>query len=220
MQVKSNISNIAIYGAGGFGKEVLTLINDLIKAGENWNFIGFFDDKDCSDRLGALYLGNFNVLNQWSEPLALVLAIGWSHIRKQAAVRIQNPLIEYPYLISPRCIIGDTARIRIGKGSLLMSGANLTTDIEVGEFVVVNINATIGHDAVLGNFSSLMPSVNISGSVVLGDEVFIGSGTTVLQNISIGSKSIIGAGAVVTKSIIAGSTSVGVPARIIKSNHG
>jgi sugar O-acyltransferase (sialic acid O-acetyltransferase NeuD family) len=218
--METQTKNIAIYGAGGFGKEVLTLIKDLITSGEKWKFIGFFDDKDCTDRLGVLYLGNFNVLNQWSEPLALVLAMGWSHIRKEVVSRIQNPLIEYPHLISPRCIIGDTARIQIGKGSLLMAGANLTTDIAVGEFVVVNINATVGHDAILGDFSSLMPSVNISGSVVIGEEVFIGSGTTVLQNISIGSKSIIGAGAVVTKSIIAGSTSVGVPARIIKSNHG
>jgi sugar O-acyltransferase (sialic acid O-acetyltransferase NeuD family) len=219
MEPKSKPMNIAIYGAGGFGKEVLTLLKDLISSGVTWNFIGYFDDRDCSGKLGSLYLGDYHSINNWKEPLALVFAMGWSHIRKKALAQIQNPMINYPYLISPKCIIGDHERIQIGQGSILMAGANLTTDIEVGEFVVININATIGHDSKLGNFTSIMPSVNISGGVLIEEEVFIGSGTTVLQSISIGSKSIIGAGAVLTKNLASGVTAVGVPARIIKHSN-
>ncbi len=36
--------NIAIYGAGGFGKEVACLIDRINDNGGKWNLIGFFDD--------------------------------------------------------------------------------------------------------------------------------------------------------------------------------
>ena len=37
--------NIAIYGAGGFGKEVACLVNRINAHGDGqWNLIGFFDD--------------------------------------------------------------------------------------------------------------------------------------------------------------------------------
>ena len=38
------MKKIAIYGAGGFGREVLTLINDINKINPQYQVIGFFDD--------------------------------------------------------------------------------------------------------------------------------------------------------------------------------
>ena len=38
------MKDIAIYGAGGFGKEVACLINRINDKKPTWNLIGFFDD--------------------------------------------------------------------------------------------------------------------------------------------------------------------------------
>ena len=39
------MKNIAIFGAGGFGKEVKTIIDKInIISPNTYNFIGFFDD--------------------------------------------------------------------------------------------------------------------------------------------------------------------------------
>ena len=38
------MKDIAIFGVGGFGREVLTLIQDINKVEPTWNVIGFFDD--------------------------------------------------------------------------------------------------------------------------------------------------------------------------------
>ena len=38
------MKKIAIYGAGGFGKEVACLINRINANGGDWQLIGFFDD--------------------------------------------------------------------------------------------------------------------------------------------------------------------------------
>ena len=39
-----NMKKIAIFGAGGFGREVKWLIDDINEIQPNWEFIGFFDD--------------------------------------------------------------------------------------------------------------------------------------------------------------------------------
>lgn len=38
------MKDIAIFGVGGFGREVLTLIEDVNRISPTWNVIGFFDD--------------------------------------------------------------------------------------------------------------------------------------------------------------------------------
>lgn len=37
----SKMKDIAIFGVGGFGREVLTLIQDINKVEPTWNVIGF-----------------------------------------------------------------------------------------------------------------------------------------------------------------------------------
>lgn len=39
-----DMKDIAIYGAGGFGREVLTLVEEVNRDRKEYNFIGFFDD--------------------------------------------------------------------------------------------------------------------------------------------------------------------------------
>ena len=38
------MKDIAIYGAGGFGREVASLIKRINRIENQWNFVGFFDD--------------------------------------------------------------------------------------------------------------------------------------------------------------------------------
>lgn len=94
----------------------------------------------------------------------------------------------------------------------------ITVNVNLGDFVIVNLNSTIGHDVRISNFCSLMPSVNISGNVHLGERVFIGTGATILQGVSIGDDVVIGAGALVLENVPSHSKVVGVPARSIEKS--
>ena len=38
------MKEIAIFGAGGFGREIACIINQINQANHCWKFIGFFDD--------------------------------------------------------------------------------------------------------------------------------------------------------------------------------
>lgn len=169
------------------------------------------------DRQGlafAGYLDDFKTVME-SADLAktddIVLAIADPKIRKQLIDTWAHKPMPFQSLISNDVYLHNT--VELGKGVIVCPGVKLTVDIQIDDFVIINLNSTIGHDVHIGRYSALMPAVNVSGNVTLGEGVFVGTGASILQGISIGDYAIIGAGAVVTESIQAGKTVMGVPAK-------
>lgn len=212
------MNDIAIFGTGGFGREVLALIQDINRVQPKWNIIGFFDDAYAPGAMcnGYACRGKLDDLNKWPSPLNIVVAVGNPGTKKAIVGRITNPLIDFPKVIHPSVWIGDEASVEIGRGSILCAGVMVTTNVRIGEFVTLNLQCTVGHDAKIGDYSAFMPSVNISGEVIIGEEVYVGTGAKIINQLEIGSKTIVGAGAVVAKSLPANCTAVGIPSKPIK----
>lgn len=212
------MKDIAIFGVGGFGREVLTLVHDINKVASTYNIIGFFDDGHERGEMvnGYPVLGKTEELNRWPTELCLAIAIGNPQVKHQVVSKITNPKVCYPTLIHPSVIIGEQSFVEIGKGCLVCAGCILTTNIQLGDFIILNLACTVGHDCVIGDYVSVMPSVNISGEVVMEEEVYVGTGAKIINQISVGRASKIGAGAVVIKSLPGNCTAVGVPARVIE----
>ena len=210
--------DIAIFGVGGFGREVLALIKDINKVELTWNVVGFFDDGYEKGELfnGYPNLGKMEDLNKWKTPLCLALAIGSPIIKKKILDRITNPLVDFPTLIHPSVWIGDKEFVQIGKGCILCAGVMVTTNVQIKDFVILNLQCTVGHDTVINDHASFMPSVNISGEVTIEEGVYVGTGAKIINQLEIGEYTIVGAGAVVAKSLPAHCTAVGVPATPIK----
>lgn len=212
-----NMKKIAIFGAGGFGREVKWLIDDINEIQPNWEFIGFFDD----DFTGvtkidpAFFLGGFAALEHWSEPLHIVFAIGNPLVKRKIIQKITNSNLKFPVLVHPSVQAGKTG-VSIGEGSILCAGTILTIDIQIGRHVILNLDCTVGHDTVIGDFASFMPAVNISGEVTAGECVYGGTGAKIINQVEIGEGTIIGAGAVVAKSLPPNCTAVGIPAKPVK----
>lgn len=212
------MKDIAIFGVGGFGREVLALIKDINKVKPTWNIVGFFDDgyeKGLTIN-GYPTLGTAEDLNKWDKEIAIAISIGNPVIKKKILDKIHNPQVSYPTLIHPTAWIGDDDFVEIGKGCIICAGNLITTNIKIQDFVILNLGCTVGHDTVIKDYSAFMPSVNISGEVTIGEGVYVGTGAKIINQLEIGDYAIIGAGAVVAKSIPPRCTAVGVPAKPIK----
>ena len=112
--------------------------------------------------------------------------------------------------------------VSFGKGCIICLSNVLTVNIQIGDFVIANLDCTVGHDAIIEDFVTLYPSVNVSGNVHIETCVEVGTGTNIIQGKKIGEHSILGAGSVVVKDIPANCTAVGAPAIPIKvhsTNH-
>lgn len=218
------MKEVFIYGAGGLGREVRTLIEHInAEEGTIWHISGFIDDNPelvGQEINGLEVLGGVDYLNQLSKSVAVAIAIGDGERRKRISKLLTNDKIQFPSFIHPGVIIGDKTSISIARGCIIGAGSILTTDIQLGAFSFINLNVTVGHDVVLEPFTSLMPGCNISGEVILKEGAFLGSGVTVINRCAIGAFAIIGAGAVVNQNIPERVTAVGVPAKIIKSRNG
>jgi sugar O-acyltransferase (sialic acid O-acetyltransferase NeuD family) len=206
-----------IVGAGGFGREVFSIIRAINGSRSMPQIAGFIDDNPCVadlknlKALGSQIVGSINDLARRTEPFDAVLAVGSAADREHIENILSHSPVTYPVLVHPQATIG--CDVHLSEGVVVAAGSRLSTNIQVGRHVQIDQNAAIGHDCELGDFSRLNPQACVSGAVVIGRRAMIGANAIVLQGLKVGDDARVGAGAVVTHSVDPDTTVMGVPAR-------
>ena len=214
---KNNTKRIAVYGAGGLGREVAGGINRINKAnGDQWEFVGFFDDNIPAGTQVSHFgkvIGGMDDLNKLDEPMALAIAVGQPRTRKLIRESITNPNITFPNLIAPSFRILDPQTFSIGEGNIIQDNCSVTCDVKIGSFNVFNGSNVMGHDVEIGNYNVMMPGVHLSGAVQVKDCNMLGVDSVVLQRVKIGNNITLGAGSVLMTKPKDNCTYIGVPAK-------
>lgn len=214
------MKDIAIYGAGGFGKEVASMILNKINTIEPiWNIVGFFDDGvEIGTQISHFgkCLGGYEVADSWQTPLSIVYAIGNSSIIKKLVSKINNANIDYPNLIHPNCDFADLDSLKMGRGNVIMKNVTFSCDVIIGDFNQFNSLTALAHDVKVGSYNIFMPLTRVSGETVIGDGNFFGINSIILQQIKIGSETRIGANSVLMTKTKDGSLYMGNPAMRVK----
>lgn len=209
---------LVIIGAGGFGREVMDVIDainlDRATTGSTcYEVVGFLDDGDPDPATlapyGVEHLGPVSRLETMPKEIGYVVGIGSPQVRHRLAEQYSDRFS--PALVHPAVTMGRA--VEIGVGCVVCAGVRLTNNISLGSHVHLNLNATVGHDARLGNYVTVSPLVAISGYVTLEDEVMIGTGATLNPGITVGTGTVIGSGAAALRDLPSGVTAVGVPAK-------
>jgi len=213
------MKDIAIFGAGGFGREVACLIRRINEDNEEpvWNLIGFFDDNpDLKGKQISHFgpcLGGVEELNVYPKELAIAVAIGSSVVVKKVVDGITNSNVTFPNLIDNSFYLVDPETFCIGKGNIIQGLGSASCDVSMGDFNVLNGSVVLGHDVEINSFNTFMPAVRVSGEVNIGQYNFFGVGAIVLQQINIGNNVRVGAGSVLMTKPKSGYLYLGVPAR-------
>ncbi len=212
------MKDIAVFGAGGFGREVACLIKRINEASENplWSFIGFYDDnaslKGSLNEYGKV-LGGIRDLNEYAGELSLAIGIGSPNAVRAIVGKISNPNVDFPNLIDPTVLIADKNNYSMGKGNIFTSRCTISIAVTIGDFNIFNNGTVLGHDDIIGSYNSFMPNVNISGGVTIGDCNFFGVKSTVLQYLKVGNNVKIGANSLMMRSTKDCTLYLGVPAK-------
>lgn len=216
------MKDIAIYGAGGFGKEVACLINLLnktSKSGPIWNLIGFFDDGKNIGTPVSHYgpiLGGMKEVNSWDKHICIAIAIGSPKTVEKIYYNITNKNVSYPNLIDPTFYMSDPDSFTIGKGNIIQGCCCVSCDVEIGDFNVLNGWIVFGHDVKINNYNTFMPGARISGDVKVGSRNLFGAQSIVIQQLKVGNDITLGAGSVMMTKPKDGNLYIGVPAKRFK----
>lgn len=212
------MKDIAVFGAGGFGREVANLIRRINVAQDEpeWSFIGFFDDneklKGTRNEYGEV-LGGTKELNEHVGQLSIAIGVGSPNAVKAIVGNITKADVDYPNLLDPTVQIADANNYELGKGNVFCSNCIISIAVKVGDFNSFNNNTILGHDDIVGSYNSFMPNVNICGGVKIGDSNFFGVKSTVLQYLKIGNDTKIGGMTLILRNTKDGLLYMGVPGK-------
>ena len=210
-----SVSRVAIFGAGGLGREVAEILQDMAAASQPVVPLGFVVDAayEAPATVHGLPVWRDVVSLLRQDPsVSIIIALGDPARRAEAARRVEalaGP--RFATLIHPRALVGRT--VTVGAGSIVLGLTSITADVTLGCHVLVNPGVTIAHDCRIGDFVSLGPSAALAGGVVVENGAELGVGARVMPRCRIGHLAFVGAGAVVIRDVAAGRTVVGVPAR-------
>jgi len=207
------MKNIVIVGSGGLATEIKYLIDAINRDRIQWNFLGFIDDwgKRKGDEIidGYKIFGTTEDLNNATEELYAVVAIGNPEHIKDAAERIHNPLIKFANLIHPTVELNSKD---IGHGNIISFGGFIACNVKLGNFNFFNTMCAVGHDTSIGSFNVFNPRTQISGNVSIGDVNFWGMNSSIMQGKKVGNNNKIGASSFVIRSVKDNASLFGIPA--------
>ena len=201
-----------IYGASGFGKEVLPLAKEQFGSKSK---IVFVDDGDIPNELLGCDILNFEQFVNLEGQKKVTIAIANSKIREKLTLKCLENGVEIFDVKASNVVVLEN--VKMGEGSILCPFVTLTSDITIGKSFQANIYSYVAHDCVIGDYVTFAPAVKCNGNVHIGDHAYIGTGAIIHQGkpnrpLKIGKGAVIAAGAVVTKSVPDGMTVFGNPA--------
>jgi sugar O-acyltransferase (sialic acid O-acetyltransferase NeuD family) len=211
----ADLRPLIIVGASGFGREVACLVKDINKIKPTWSLLGLVDDNLQGKTVeGFPILGPVASLSELYPKPLVAIAIADPSSRKRLVETITGYGLQFATLIHPSVSMSDY--VRIGEGSIICRNTLFTTNIEIGNHCIINVNCSCGHDTVVNEFSSIMSHTAVAGDVTIGAGCYFGLHCTVINKVKLGSWSTYGAGTVIVKDMPDYVTAVGVPARVIK----
>ena len=209
---------IAIYGAGGFAREVAWLVQSCHVGEDLYEVVCFIDDETTSHGklLNAIPVMGLETARARFPDGRVVGGVGNPTLRQKLMDKAAAAGFGFETIIHPR--VERSEWIEIGEGTVICAGNILTTNIRLGRHVQINLDCTVGHDSVMGDYTTLAPGVHVSGWVHMGERVYVGTGAVLINGtaenpLRIEDDVIIGAGACVINSVAQGATVVGVPAK-------
>ena len=212
------MNTYAIVGVGGFGREVMPLVQAMFQDPE---FAGnsqavFVDTNPPSKEINGVAILTPAEFLCLKGNLYFNIAIACSKTRERAAAELLAAGAT-PFSVIARNSM-NLGFNEIGPGAILCPFTTITTNCKIGAFFHGNIYSYVAHDCVIGDFVTFAPNVHCNGAVVIEDHAYIGTGAVIKQGtpdrpILIGRGSVVGMGAVVTKSVAPYTTVVGNPAK-------
>lgn len=208
---------LAIYGAGGLGKEIFDTV--ISSTSNQFDEIVFIDDNEkMHDYYGKNVYSFLRFQDCFkAEECQLIIGVGEPSTRAFLFEKVLRCGYSFASIIHSSVIISPTSKI--GNGTYIGPLSFISSDTSVGHNVIIQPHAMIGHDVSIGDSSVISTNVVLAGNCMVGARTFVALNVSVEQKIKIGDDSIIGMASCVNKDIPSEVIAMGYPARVLKKNE-
>jgi sugar O-acyltransferase (sialic acid O-acetyltransferase NeuD family) len=209
---------LVIYGAGGFGREVMDAARRINERHARWEGIAFLDDRVTEPTIyGAEVLSLSHAVERFGNTrLEAVIATGEPYVRKALREKLEAANVRMATLIDDATVVSPSSEI--SAGAVILCGCYVSSGAKLGANVAVVAGSLIGHDTVIGDDTVISGHVNIGGCSTIGSLSYVGMGVQVKDQTKIGSSSIVGMGSIVCKDIPDDVVALGNPCRPMQPN--
>lgn len=197
---------LAFLGTGGHAKSVYDMVkkkNILFFDKEKKEF--FVNNKKFK------VISNLKLIEKYKKNIKLVITIGNNKIREKYFNILKKKNFKFSTLIHSQSYLSIGSKI--GEGSVVLQGCNISTDTIIEKNCIINTGASIDHDCTIKDHTHICPGVVIAGNVKIGKRCWIGLGARIIENCVIGDNVFVAAGSVVNKNIKKNSFVKGIPAK-------
>lgn len=209
------MKNIIILGAGGLGKEIAWLIEEINENKKEWNILGFLDSHPSvknMELIGYKVLGGFEDAPKYPDAY-FIIAFGDPRMREKVIRLVSEYTEKWATLISPTVRVHKSNKH--GIGVVIGRNTDLTVECSIGNHVMLNIHVVLGHKVEIGDFSIISPNVTINGDAKIGKSCSIGA-NAFIRDVVIGDYVTVGASSCVIKPVESDCVIAGVPAIVIR----
>ena len=211
----------ALYGYGGFGREVMPILKNLYPDDRNIFVVHkeFMPEQSSINSIEIISFEDFLDIPNHEKNITITIA---DPIKRSALSKeIDSHKITRKSIFSKNSLIMDN--VEISNGTIICPFVTLTSNIRIGQNFHANLYSYVAHDCIVGNNVTFAPSVKCNGNVIIEDNVFIGTGAIIKQGkkdnpIVIGTNSIISSGSFVTKNVSESTTVFGNPAKVLSKS--
>lgn len=208
--------SLLIYGAGGFGTEVLDVAVRQNNQQRRWKDILFVDDITSDQTRNGVEILRFEQLKDHFHEFEFVIALGEPDGRRILLEKLDHARATLGQVIDPSCQISPTAQI--AEGVVITPFCSISSNVNIGRNVCINTMSIVGHGVTIEDSTVISSMVNLGGKSVIGANSYLGMGALIKEKISIGSNTIIGMGSVVYQDIQNEVIALGNPARVMRAN--
>lgn len=208
---------LAIYGAGGLGREIAELaINN-----NRWDEVFFIDDtkenNTMVDVISTIQYSSFiQKFSTSKDAIEVLIGVGEPKYREKLYSKVKKDGFKFATLVSGFSSVSNNCII--GEGTIVSEFSTIHTNVKIGHNVMIQPHVTFGHDTIVGNHTVISSYFAPGGNLVIGNRVYIGNQSAVKESTRIGDDVIVGMGAVVYKDVDNGCVVVGNPARCTLGN--
>lgn len=206
---------LLIYGAGGFGGEVLDMVRSIGRVADS--AIGFLDDNPLTlGRFirGVPVVGGQDALSEFQpRETRVVIAVGHPHLRLRLAQKVECAGFEFETVFDPSSLRRSSVVLEIG--SVIAPRVFLSSNVRIGRNSVVNTGTVIGHDSEVGVNCVIGPMLHVGGNTRIREGVEIGAGSALFPGIEIGAWSKVAMLSAVVRDLPENVSVSGNPARVM-----